>query len=603
MTDNKFIDAFKRMLTMTLALIMVLGSVVPIATQEASAFDGKKGSKYTVYDGGQIVYGSGSGGYSNSRKCDLGDDLGSRYSYCVQPSKSSPGTGTVTVDKVITDDNDTGKWNALRNIVYYSPSYPGYDNNVTNIRSKYYTGNFSKDWGIAHMALSYVYAGRPSDMATWGGTHASDLGEVWTKAKKLGDELYQADSERDAAVPTSFKVFICYMSGVQDMIVGYLEAPGHLNMKKVSNRTAITDSNNCYSLDGAEYTVYDSNGKDLNKVVRQNISTQATRLTTTFEGPKLGKADSKAYIEFDFSGGNSVNVRLRQAWAKLTWQKGELLLGKAWSPFADIPFPYVAGLHTGIPFRQFSRGDQVRFTFKPSQHVSLVAAGLYQTEHKSALEASSNGDIRQNPIPEFHLQWRYSSPTFSAGLLGEFKSIRPATKVTNAAGEVSKTDKRVNSYALGYYAQYLSGKLGLKTGGLYGLNLSDYFQQGGYAVKSVDPNTGKRSYAPSKVTSYWLNISYGKKWAPSLFVGYTKNLGFTDDILAGGDFFGRWQNVDQVFRLAPSLKFSHKQWTIQGEIDYDNVAYGNVDYADHGKVKDTHNVQGVRGLIATTFFF
>ncbi len=148
MTDNKYIDAFKRMLTMALALIMVLGSVVPIATQEASAFDGKKGSKYTVYDGGQIVYGSGNGGYSNSRKCDLGDDLGSRYSYCVQPSKSSPGTGTVTVDKVITDDNDTGKWNALRNIVYYSPSYPGYDNNVTNIRSKYYTGNFNKDWGM-----------------------------------------------------------------------------------------------------------------------------------------------------------------------------------------------------------------------------------------------------------------------------------------------------------------------------------------------------------------------------------------------------------------------------------------------------------------------
>ena len=166
MTDNKYIDAFKRMLTMTLALIMVLGAVIPVATQEASAFDGKKGSKYTVYDGGQIVYGSGSGGYSNSRKCDLGDDLGSRYSYCVQPAKLSPGTGTVTVDKVVTDDNDTGKWNALRNIVYYSPSYPGYDKNITNIKSKYYTGDFSKDWGIAHLALSYVYDGRPSDMAT-----------------------------------------------------------------------------------------------------------------------------------------------------------------------------------------------------------------------------------------------------------------------------------------------------------------------------------------------------------------------------------------------------------------------------------------------------
>ena len=261
MTDNKIVGALKRFLTITLALVMVLVTAMPLMTQEASAFNGKVGSKYTVTDGGRITYGSGEGGYSNSRKCDLGDDLGSRYSYCVQPAKASPPTGTVTVDKVITDEDDKGKWNALRNIIYYSPSYPGYDDNVKNIRESYYTGNFSKDWGIAHLALSYVYAGRPSDMATWGGTQASDLGDVWTKAKALGNALWKADSSKDDAVPDSFKVFICYMSGVQDMIVGYLEAPGYLNMKKVSNRTSITDDNNCYSLEGAEYTVYDSSGK------------------------------------------------------------------------------------------------------------------------------------------------------------------------------------------------------------------------------------------------------------------------------------------------------------------------------------------------------
>ena len=155
MTENKFIDAFKRMLTMTLALIMVLGSVIPVATQEASAFDGKKGSKYTVTDGGRITYGSGEGGYSNSRKCDLGDDLGSRYSYCVQPAKLSPGTGTVTVDKVVTDDNDTGKWNALRNIVYYSPSYPGYDNNVTN--NSLYLLNKLSEWSSASSSTGVTH--------------------------------------------------------------------------------------------------------------------------------------------------------------------------------------------------------------------------------------------------------------------------------------------------------------------------------------------------------------------------------------------------------------------------------------------------------------
>ena len=261
MTDNNYHGATKRLLTTMIALIMILGLVTQ--TVSAAGFSGKVGSKYTVTDGGQIRYGSGDGGYSNSRKCDLGDDLGSRYSYCVQPAKNSPPTGTVTVDKVVTDEDDSGKWNALRNVVYYSPSYPGYDDNVKNIRNDYYTGDFSKDWGIAHLALSYVYAGRPSDMDTWNGTHASGLGDVWTKAKKLGDALWKEDSSKDDAVPDSFKVFIAYMSGVQDMIVGYLESPGYLNMKKVSNRTSITDGNSCYSIAGAEYTVYDSSNKSV----------------------------------------------------------------------------------------------------------------------------------------------------------------------------------------------------------------------------------------------------------------------------------------------------------------------------------------------------
>ena len=154
MTEYANKDNLKRILTMGMAVLMVFSLIVPMITDPSyAAFTGKKGSKYNVWDGGQITYGSGSGGYSNSRKCDLDDELGTRYFYCVQPSKASPGTGTVTVDKVITDDNDTGKWNALRNVVYYSPSYPGYDNNVKNVKETYYTGNFSKDWGIAHMMM------------------------------------------------------------------------------------------------------------------------------------------------------------------------------------------------------------------------------------------------------------------------------------------------------------------------------------------------------------------------------------------------------------------------------------------------------------------
>ena len=143
--------------------------------------------------------------------------------------------------------------------MYYSPSYPGFKKNIEGIKQFYY-GDEAKDYGVAHLALAYVYAGRPNDMATWGGTHASACGDVWTRAKALANALYDTNADFDEAVPESFKIFICYMDGVQDMVVGYLEAPGHLNMKKVSNRTSITDGNNCYSLEGAQYTAYDKNG-------------------------------------------------------------------------------------------------------------------------------------------------------------------------------------------------------------------------------------------------------------------------------------------------------------------------------------------------------
>ena len=244
-------------IVITLIAVMIISAMLPFMTDTAMAFSGKVGSKYTVHWYKQLYYGPGEGGYSNTAKCDLGDDLGSRFSICVQPDKASPvwsgdQTRTVQVDKVVTDASDTGKWNAMRNIVYYSPSYPGFKKNIEGIKQFYY-GDEAKDYGVAHLALAYVYAGRPDDLPTWGGTHASACGEVWTKAKALADALYDTNADFDEAVPDSFKIFICYMDGVQDMVVGYLESPGTLKMKKESNRTSVTDDNDMYSLEGAEY--------------------------------------------------------------------------------------------------------------------------------------------------------------------------------------------------------------------------------------------------------------------------------------------------------------------------------------------------------------
>ncbi|MCR4709152.1 MAG: VaFE repeat-containing surface-anchored protein [Clostridiales bacterium] len=252
----------RRVRALVIALIIVLiGST--LMTENALAFSGKKGSVYTVTSGKQIRYGQGDGGYSNSKMTDLNDGLGNRYSYCVQPSRPTPQATRVTVDKVVTDDADTGKWNALRNIIYYSPSYPGYDNNVKKIRDNYYTGDFDKDWGIAHLALSFVYEGRPEDMATYKDTKASDLGEIWTKAKKLGNALWKDGTTKDDAVPDSFKVFVSFMEGVQDMVVGYMESPGSLKIKKSATLESLTKGNDLYSLEGAKYEVFDEKDKSM----------------------------------------------------------------------------------------------------------------------------------------------------------------------------------------------------------------------------------------------------------------------------------------------------------------------------------------------------
>ena len=346
----------------------------------------------------------------------------------------------------------------------------------------------------------------------------------------------------------------------------------------------------------------DANGKDLNAVTRQNLSTQATRFNALFTGSELLNAKSSAFFEYDFSGGGTVNLRLRHAWAKLSWKKAEVLIGKTWNPLAETPFPSIAGLNTGIPFRPFGRGDQLRFTYKPTKEWSILVAGVYQTEHKSTLETSAAADIRANPIPDFHLQFHYKTPGFSAGVLSEYKIIKPATQATGTLGTFY-TSETISSYALGAYADYKKDLFNIKGSVIYGQNLSELFQQGGYAVKSQNDETGVRTYTPSNSVSYWLNITYGKTWQVGLFTGYQQNLGFSDNPLIHGDFFGRWQDIDHIYRIAPSLKYSFRQWAFHAELDYDVAAYGKIDYANKGKVKDTKEVSGVRGIFATTFFF
>ena len=101
-------------------LTAVIAAVILFAAGAALAFSGEVGSTYEVSDAGMIVYGPGDGGYSNSKKTDLGDGLGARYSYCIQPQLDTPVVSTIKIDRVLGKDAGAGQWGALRKTVYYS---------------------------------------------------------------------------------------------------------------------------------------------------------------------------------------------------------------------------------------------------------------------------------------------------------------------------------------------------------------------------------------------------------------------------------------------------------------------------------------------------
>lgn len=364
----------------------------------------------------------------------------------------------------------------------------------------------------------------------------------------------------------------------------------------------------------------DAAGDDQNKVVRQNFSAEATRFNALFTGPDVLGAKSSSFFEFDFTGGAATNgtttapfgFRFRHAYVKLNWTNSEVLFGRTWNPLSDIIFPSVIGLNTGIPFRPFGRGDQLRFTYKASESVSILAAALIQTEFKSfsyvdataaTVVVNNTNDVRANTIPDLHLQLHYKSGAIFAGLFSEYKVIRP-TIVSKGTGGIFKTTESVNSYTLGGFARYTENKFTIQGSGLYGQNLAELFQQGGYAVTSVDAVNGKREYTPSKAVSSWINATYGKDVVVGLFAGYQKNLGFNDNILSGaGTFLGRWQDVDHIYRIAPSIKYNIGRLSLGAELDYNVAAYGTVDYANKGKVKDAKEIAGVRGTLAATFLF
>ena len=385
---------------------------------------------------------------------------------------------------------------------------------------------------------------------------------------------------------------------------------------------------NVQSVDGLFYSypkdeVLDHNGNDINGGDNSNMYTVYSRMGFDFAGPMIGKAKTSAKIEFDFRGNGNDNLsalRLRHAYFNFDWGKNKLLVGQTSHPFFGEVSPQILNLNTGSPFQPFGRAPQIRYRHN-SGALQLQAAAVWQSQFKShgptADDGTGKGNARnQYPhknsnIPELALGIDYKANGWIVGVGIDMLSIVPRTKATVRdllvdspnATTTYKVDERLTTVSYEAHVKYQKDKLFFAAKSTLGSNFTHTSMLGGYAVKSQNATTGEREYTPFRNSSNWINIIYGKKWKPGIFIGYIKNLGTADDMEMGANkaIYGTGTNIDQLFSGTFELTYNIPHWKIGAEYNYTSAWYGTTQ--KDGKVKDTHAVGNNRLVLSATYSF
>lgn len=345
----------------------------------------------------------------------------------------------------------------------------------------------------------------------------------------------------------------------------------------------------------------DAEGNDLNARAEGSFYLLYTRLGIDVTGPKIGSAISSAKLEMDFrgAGNNFAMIRVRHAYVNLDWDKSAVLIGQTWHPFFGDVFPDMLNLSTGGPFQPFSRAPLIRYRYTHGNW-QLSAAAIWQLQFLSAgPNGKSEEYIKNSCIPEWYagIDYKSGSWTWGAGL--EVLSLVPRTQ--SVVGESTyKVNERVTSLSGEAHFKYKNKDWMVSGKTLLASNLTQTCMLGGYGVTAVDARTGEQEYTPYRHSSTWLNVVYGKKWQPGLFVGYLKNLGTGEAIT--GKTYGVGLDVDQLFTVNAQMSYNLPHWKIGIEYSPSTAWYGETNLAD-GRVENTHTVTNHRVLGVVMFIF
>jgi hypothetical protein len=350
-------------------------------------------------------------------------------------------------------------------------------------------------------------------------------------------------------------------------------------------------------------------GEDLNAIPSVRFLSMTTRLGLNVTGPEIWGAKSTAKIESDFCGassGTAFNLRIRQAYTKLAWEKGDLLVGQAWHPMSGDLMPEVFSLATGAPFNPFNRSPQVRYNYAPIKGLSFTAAALYQYQYGSVgLDGKTSNTYQRNAlVPEVFVGMTAKGKHLSGGWGVNASTIAPRVIANNM-----RVDERLTSISAMVFGSLKVDDLSVRAKATYGQNTSHMQQPSGFGVVEVLDN-GVYNYEPMELGSAWVTMMYGKKLRYGFFAGWMKNYG------SAGDKFTSLvvrnnAGMDQAYRFSPIVTYKVQNMQIGLEYEHTSTAYGDYfvhqnDYprqVTNGTVTNTHWVANNRVCVMVKYDF
>lgn len=323
---------------------------------------------------------------------------------------------------------------------------------------------------------------------------------------------------------------------------------------------------------------------DVNAYPNTRFAALTSRLWVEVKGYEVEGWNVGARVEGDFYNGlgndkvtGTASFRLRQAF--VTMAKGGLSLkaGQSWHPMA-ADMPDVFSLNTGAPFGPFSRTPLVQADYKLFDGVSITGAALWQMQYCSnGPEGKSASYIKYGNTPEIYIGANYKANglTLRAGV--NMLSIKPV--LSDAQG--FRTD-RITTFIPFLYAQYAKDLFSVKFKTVFAEAGDHVNLNGGYGVSKIGGD-GNREYTPTRNSSSWLSLCYGKKVQGILFAGYAKNFGTREALAVDteGKPVGYWfsgnsfDNMNQMFRVTPSVIYNLGKLAFGLEYECTSVQYGD----------------------------